>query len=398
MSIWWRRKPERRSTPLWASLTAPWIATSSYADVDGSRMDTAMQSIAVRASVDLIASLCSETPIDVYSGKERGRRKISMPGYLEDPAGDGYGIEDWIYRTVVSWAYRGNLFGEVLEQDPRGGFIRQMELFHPDNVTGQMEDGKPAWYVNGTRYDGPGFVHKRVNPMPGQILGLSPISLHATTIGVTLATSRFGKQYFDGGANPSGIFKNTEASITPDQAKTIKDRFMAALRGSREPLVVGKAWEWQQLTIAPEESQFLETMGFTEAQCARMFGPGIAEVLGYETGGSMDYANVQDRDVQLLKYSVNRWYRRLERLVFGFLPRPQWIEFNRDAMLATNTMARYQAYASALGGKPWKIVNEVRDIENLDPVPWGNDDPSAAGQPAPEQNPEQDPGQEGDDQ
>jgi HK97 family phage portal protein len=381
MSIWWR-KPEKRSTPLWASLTAPWIATSSYADVDGSRMDAAMQSVAVRASVDLIASLCSELPIDIYSGKGPNRAERPMPGYLEDPAGDGYGLPDWIYRVVVSEAYRGNLFGEVLERDPRGGFIRQMELFHPDTVTGQMKEGAPAWYVNGKRYEGPGFKHERINPMPGQILGLSPISLHATTIGVTLATSRFGKQYFDDGANPSGIFRNTEANVTPDQAKTIKDRFMAALRGVREPVVVGKAWEWKQLTIAPEESQFLGTMGFTEAQCARIFGPGLAEILGYETGGSMTYANVQDRDIQLLKYTINRWLRRLERLLFQFLPRPQWVEFNRDALLQTNTVARYQAYSSALGGKPWKVVNEIRDIENLQPVSWGNGDPSATNEPS----------------
>lgn len=379
MGIWWRKRETRSSPPLWASLTAPWISSATFSDVDGSRIDTAMQSIAVRSSVDLIASICSELPVNVYSGKGRDRVEVPMPGYLQDPAGDGYGLEDWIYRVIFSQAYRGNMYGEVLDRDRRGGYIRQMELFHPDKVSGWMEDGSVVWNVDGRRYDGPEFAHRRINPVPGQILGVSPISAHATTIGVSIATSRFGKQFFDEGASPNGMLHNTDSSVSPDQAKTVKDRFMASLRGSREPIVTGKSWQWQQLTIPPEEAQFLGTMGFSEAQCARIFGPGLAEILGYETGSPMTYSNVQDRDLQLLKYSVNRWLRRMERLMFEFLPRPRWVEFNRDAILSTNTMLRYQAFGAALGGKPWRTVNEVRDIENLKPVPWGNDDPSVSG-------------------
>jgi hypothetical protein len=55
--------------------------------------------------------------------------------------------------------------------------------------------------------------------------------------------------------------------------------------------------------VPEEESQFLATQGYTEAQCARIFGPGFAEVLGYESGGSMTYANVESRASHLLVYS-----------------------------------------------------------------------------------------------
>ncbi len=367
MGIWFRR-PQRRSVMLDGQ---PLVAGAGYAHIDGSQIGNAQQSVAIRSAVDLIASICSELPIDIYSGQGAARRPVPMPGYLEDPAGDGYGLPDWIYQLVFSWAYRGNVYGEELLRSSKG-FLQQVSLFHPDQVSGQVVGGEVKWSVLGQDIPARRMMHRRVNPVPGQILGQSPITLHADTIGVTLAASRFGKGWFDSDAQPVGILRNSLAGVDPDQAKTVKQRFMAALRGDREPVVMGRGWEWQTLSVTPEESQFLGTMGYTEAQCARIFGPGIAEILGYETGGEMTYANVQDRDIQLLKYAVGRYIRRVERVLFAFLPRPQYAVINRDALLETNTLARYQAHQLATGGKPWKSVNEVRELENEPPVDGGD--------------------------
>lgn len=394
MGIWFRSPPK----PETRSFVPPWLLTGSdrgYAHIDGSQIENAQQSVAIRAAVDLIASICSELPIDIYTGKGPARREMPMPGYLEDPDGSGYGLADWIYQLVFSWAYRGNVYGEELSRSSKG-FLQQVELFHPDRVSGRMQDGEPVWQVNGRTVER-GFFHRRVNPVPGQIVGQSVISLHADTIGVTLASTRFGKGWFDSDAQPVGILRNNLAGVDPNQAQTIKQRFMAALKGNREPVVMGRGWEWQTLSVTPEESQFLGTMGYSEAQCARMFGPGIAEILGYETGGGMTYANVQDRDIQLLKYAVGKWIRRIERVLFDFLPRPQTAVINRDALLETNTLARYQAHQLATGGKAWKSVNEVRELENEPPVTGGNEvvpAPAAPPEPTPPANDPQDPEEE----
>lgn len=367
MGIWFHKPAQREAR----SVFPPWIPTSNggYAHVDGSRIENAQQSVAIDSAVDLIASICSELPIDFYTGKGPARREIKMPSWLEDPSGDGYGLEDWIYQLVYSWLYRGNAYGNELTRSQ--GFLQQVELFHPDRVSGRVIDGEVHWTVSGADFTGR-MMHRRVNPVPGQVLGQSPIAKHADTIGVTLAASRFGKEWFDSDAQPVGILRNSLAGVDPEQAKTVKQRFMAAMRGNREPVVMGRGWEWQTLSVTPEESQFLGTMGYTEAQCARIYGPGIAEILGYETGGSMTYANVQDRDIQLLKYAVGKWIRRVERVLFQFLPRPQYAVINRDALLETNTLARYQAHQLA-AGKPWKSVNEVRELENEPPVPGGDE-------------------------
>lgn len=373
MSIWFRDAPAR-SEARDINFAGNWwmpAATSTAANVNGALIENAQQSVAISAAVDLIASIVSELPIDIFTGKGSARRQLpKMPSWLEDPAGDGYGIEDWIYKLVYSWAYRGNAYGDILARQRVDGlgYITQMDLWHPDAVTGALVDGRVEWSAGGTEVPAGRMYHRRVNPVPGQILGQSPIARNAIPVGISLAATRFGKSWFDSDANPTGILRNTLGTVDADRSHTIKQRFMAALRGNREPIVMGRGWEWQSISITPEESQFLQTMGWSEAQCARLFGPGIAEILGYETGGGLTYANVQDRDIQLLKYAVGRWIRRVERVIYDMLPKPQYAIFNRDALLETNTLQRYQAYGLALQNQPWKIVNEVRELENLAPL------------------------------
>lgn len=348
---------------------------ATYANVDTSSADTSLQSVAVHATVDLIASLSSELPVEVYSGEGPDRRRRPTPGYLLDPAGDGHGLQDWAYQVLVSYLLRGNIYGDVL--DRRGAYATQVMLHHPDDVTAYVDQssGEVVWMVGGERVDPATFLHRRVNPMPGRVQGVSSVALHASQIGLTLTTSRFGLQWFQDGAHPGGMLVNEEAALDPDQAKTAKDRFLAAVRGTREPVVLGKGWRYQAIQVSAEESQFLATQKYTEAQCARIFGPGFAEILGYDSGASMTYTNVVDRDVHILKYSLNKWLRRLERLLTEMLPAPQYVCVDRDALLSTATLARYQAHALALKNQ-WKTVNEIRTAENLPPVDWG-DEPNA---------------------
>lgn len=403
MSLWWRSRDQgpgdrkgvaRRAGEMSLDQLLAMMKTSrSYADVDLSKAESSLQAVAVWSACDLIAGVISELPVDCFRGTGADAREIKMPWWLEDPDGSGHGVSDWRYQALMSWLLRGNLFGDELQR-ATGGYLQQVRLFHPDEVSGWMDAGRETWAVNGVQVtDLQRFMHRRVNPMPGVVLGMSPIRLHATTIGLHLTGARFGLQWFQDGAHPSAILRNTEVTLDDGQVRTAKDRFLAALRGNREPVVFGKGWEYEKIQVAPEESQFLETQGYTAAECARIFGPGIAEILGYETGGSMTYANIQDRELTLLKYALGKWIRRMERLLSEFLPRPQYVKLNRDALLETNTLQRYQAHASALANN-WQVVNEVRDLEDLPRVPWGDKPftpgaaPDAGGEPEPDDQPD----------
>lgn len=339
-----------------------------------------------------MASLVSELHFDVYSGEGSDRKKRTTPGYLLDPAGDGHGVEDWTYMLLQSWFLRGNVYGNILDQGPTG-MLRQVDLYHPDRVNARLEDGSPQWTVNGREVPPSRMFHRRAFPVSGVLLGLSPVGAHADTLGLTLAATRFGRGWFQDGGHPGGILSNSEADLSDKNvARQAKDRFMAALFGVREPVVLGRGWSFEQIQINPEESQFLQTQGYSEAQCARIMGAGLAEILGYETGGSMTYANVVDRDISLLKYAADRWLKRMERILSQFLPRPQYARYDRDSFLDTNVMQRWTVNKIKLDSGAY-VINEIRAQNNDQPVPWG-DEPFAAktaAAPDPQQDPNADP-------
>lgn len=344
----------------------------SYAEVDATSGENSLQSVAYRTAVDLMASLVSELHFDIYSGEGTGRKKLRKPSNLLDPAGDGYGIEDWTYQFIISMHLRGNVYGSILDQS-RMGMLRQVDLWNPDKVNARLEEGKPVWTVNGRIVPNEQVFHRRANPVPGNLLGLSPVAAHADTLGLSIAATRFGKSWFQDGGHPGGILSNSEADMSDDTAtRKAKDRFMAALFGVREPVVLGRGWKYEQIQVAPEESQFLQTQAYSAAECARIVGAGVAEVLGYDTGTSMTYSNTIDRDISLLKYAADRWLKRMERVYSAFVPGEQYAQFDRESFLDTNVMQKWLVNQKKLVTGAYTI-NEIRAANHDQPVEWGHE-------------------------
>lgn len=342
---------------------------TSYARVDLSRAEASLQKVAVWACVNLTATIAECMPLDYFP---RPRDSQPLPAWLDDPAGDGHGLPDWLYQYVWSAMLRGNVYGLTAERDRSRGTPTQIVLQHPDLVKPWMgSDGNVEWRVNGQQVPEGQMWHRRVHPVPGQLLGLSPIALQATTIATGISALRFGAQWFEEGAHPSGIL-TTDKELDFKQATTAKQRFAAAIHGRREPAVLGGGWKYQQIQISPNESQFLETNNYTAAECCRIFGPGFAEIFGYETGGSLTYSNIEQRSLDLLTYAVDPWLVRIERTLSRLLPPAATVKFNRAALVRTDLLTRFKAHEIALRNR-WEVVNEVRELEDMAPVPWGDE-------------------------
>jgi len=289
-------------------------------------MEASLQKVAIWGCVNLTATMSETMPGDVFTGDEKTPRKL--PTWLADLGGEGHGLGDWLSQFIISAMLRGNVVGEVVDRDRVTGKPRQIVPAHPDKVrTDRDQKGNVGWYINGKYTPAARIWHRRFYPTPGQAWGMSPISAHALTIGTGLMALEFGSKWFTEGAVPSGVLVNDEVeTVGNDDAKRLKARFMAAQRGTREPAVMAKGWRYQQIQIAPGESQFLETLEYSSAECCRIFGPAYAEVLGYNTGGSLTYNNVEQSSLNLLAYAVNPWFVRLERAIDSMLPDPRCID------------------------------------------------------------------------
>lgn len=343
---------------------------------------TAPQVVAFGAAVNLLASVVSMLPVKAFTGSGATQREAPAPALLADPGGRGYGLGDWLIELVTQAATTGNAVGVVTARD--GLLLPTVVELQPWPAVScfRDRDGRHVWRVTGREIKDPRDVfHLRRHPVPGETMGMSPVAQFATTLGVALSTERFGAQWFGDGAHPSAVLE-TDQAITQDVAEKLKTRFMARSRGSREPVVLGAGTKFRPIQVSPEESQFLATQQFTAAQVCRIIGPGVAEILGYPTGGSLTYSTREQAAIDLLTYTLDPWLVLIERALSGLIGGRRWVRFERGALLRTDLKSRFEAHRLSLGPmEPWATANEIRDLEDRPPVDWGQTKPPVQGAP-----------------
>ena len=324
------------------------------------------------SSVNLLASIVSTMPVDVFRGNGPSKAMVSPQPRLVGQPSFKVSRREWVYQAMMSLLLRGNAFGYVVERDSLQR-PTVVEWLNPDDVEVSETSSLalPTYKVSGEPVAREDIVHMRAFLRPGSAVGMSPVEYHAESIGVGLAAQQFGAQWFGDGAHPTAIFKNTTQTIDPTKAQDIKARFVSILRGKREALVVGKDWDYQPLQVSANESQFIESMGYTDAQTARIYGPGIAEILGYgSTGSTLTYSNRVDRSLDLLTYSVMPWVNKFEDMWTANIAQPQTARMNVAALLRADPKAQREMFRidREIG---LHNIDEIRNLLDEPPLPDG---------------------------
>ncbi|MFN0088667.1 MAG: phage portal protein [Acidimicrobiales bacterium] len=357
-----------------AGLFGPRDGRGTYAGV---RVDseTAMRHSAVWAAVNLLARTVSRMPVDVYQTTTEGRRVEIVPPAIvsrPDPAPQ-ITARLWRRQVMVSWLLRGNAYGWVVAED-RNGWPAKVEILNPDRVGANwFGEGPVTWRVNGREarlwQEGGQLLAWPAYVSPGCPIGLSPIRFAAESIGLGLAAQEFGARFFGDGAHPTSAVTLDTPTVTDEQAKIVKQRVLDSMNGTREPIVLGSGAKFAQLQIAPDESQFLETIGANVADVARWFGV-APEMVGGSSGDSNTYSNVESQQVGFLVFSVDDWAVQIEDLLTELIPPAQYVRLNPGALLRTTTKSRYEAHKLGLDAG-WLLPDEVRALEDRDPLPGG---------------------------
>lgn len=328
-------------------------------------LDRAMQMDAVWACVRLLGDTVSMMPLHGYTLDAQGVR-VPMeqdPPLIRQP-GDDATLPDWLYMTMTSLLLRGNSYDRIVARD-RLGYPTQVDKLHPDLVTPVLDDNKrPAFRINGDIVPRMDILHVRAYRMPGSRAGLSPVAYHARTINTDAAAGNFAQGFFQDGAHPSAIL-SSDQPINQDQAVTIKQRFQAAVKG-REPAVMGAGMTYTPIQVSPEESQFLATQKYNVAKIARVFGV-PPEMIAGESGNSMTYANVEQRGIDFLTYSVQAWLTRLETALTPLLPGVKHVKFDASALLRTDYETLMKANSIGIASKQL-TVDESRAMFDRPPL------------------------------
>lgn len=364
---------EERSSYSWAQLSA---YLANYTSYFGSEVpiDRALRASAVWGCVRVLAGSASMIPLDVVRVSGGRREPVSPTPALIGRPSLLVERDVWVHQVVSSMMTDGNAWGMVGAIDGRG-VPTSIETLDPDAVSGrEVRAGVISAVVDGERVKawphGPLWHVPGVMVRAGSPFGLSPVRYASTGVDATLMAEMFGRDFFSGGGHPSSVIYSDDPNLDGDGAAAIKRAFLMAAEG-REPAVLGSGLKYEQVQVAPGESQFLELLRFEVENACRFFGVPPAMVYGAVSGQNVTYANVSQADLHYLKHSLEVPLTRVETALSRLLLRPQVVKFNRPALLKSDTAARYAAHLQALEGK-WRTVNEVRQLEDEQPF----DDPA----------------------
>jgi HK97 family phage portal protein len=334
---------------------------------------SAMQHSAVWACVNLIAGSISTLPLAAYRDGERDPLP-TLPRILRAPSA-GWSLPEFLYATLQALLVNGNAYGLVVDRAGAGLLPSQVELLANGRVNVTVTDGAIVYRVDGQRVDPASIWHVRAFATPGSVEGLSPLGHARQAVGLGIAAEQYAAKFFGESAVPSGIL-TSDQDIKPDRAEQLQQRWRARHQGRRDIAVLGQGARFQPITIPPEEAQFLETTRANVATVARYFGV-QPELIGGESGGSLTYANVEQRALDFLTFGLRPWLVRPEVALSVLLSSTTTVKFNAAALVRTDLLTRYQAHESAIRAG-WKLRSEVRELEDLPPIAGIDDQPGGA--------------------
>jgi len=338
----------------------PWIAGGPLHTAELG-MDGQLGLVPVFAATRLISDSVAALPLQAFRKTGESRQPVTMPTVLDNPDPSGNRMQ-WVQRCMMSLLLRGNAYG--LKAGFDSGLPKTITWLHPDKVT---LDGS-QWLYMGREVPSEQMFHIPALVLPGATLGVSPLAACRATLTAGLETQRFTAEWFKNRAIPGMTFQNTAATIDADDAAVVKDRLRATLRAG-DPFVTGKDWKLDVVTLPADDAGFVASAKLNATQVASIYGV-PAEMIGGEAAGSLTYSTVELNQIQFLTNTLRPWLVRLEAAFSSLLPRPQYVRFNADAMIRSDTKTRWEVHQIArnIGAEN---IDEIRALEDMEPLPDG---------------------------
>lgn len=364
MSLLFSGQPQQRSANLSATLRALGLHVRGSSNMPVVNADTALRHSAVWACLRLRADLISMMPIDAYRYAGGVQVEVAKPPLLVTP--DGRGVEEWMYSTQFDLDRYGNCFGLITERDG-AGLPRRIDLVPAGEVSVRATGAKVVSYsVAGKSYDPDQVWHERQFTAAGLPVGLSPIQYGAWSIGTYLSAQEFALDWFSSDAAPTGHLRNTlKPTVDTKEAAVVKERWKNAVQ-SRDVFVTGRDWEYTMNAIPASSVMFLDEMKFGIADVCRFLGvPG--DMIDAETStGSVTYANVTQRNLQLLIMNIGPAINRREKALSRALPAPRFVNLNTDAVLRMDPQTRADVLGKQVKDR-LLVPSEARALDNRQP-------------------------------
>lgn len=364
---------------------------------------TALRIAAVKGAVRLIAESLAGLPIKIVEELKSGTKRVArdhrvgwMLNHQPNDNSTAFSVREALYAQTL---LRGNGYGPISLDG--AGRVAGIEAARPSLMTPDRSKTGELFYW----YDpqGEGRLQKldrsEVFHVPGLgfdgLVGRSVIDDHRETMGIPIAAERSTAAFMGNGLKPSFTLEHPK-TLGEEAQKRLIAQWVARHGGvdkDWKPLLLEEGMKASPLSVPAKDAQFLELQQFSVDQILMIFLPHLIQ--GYH-GGSLTYANVEQRAIDLVRLSFMPWSLRFDqegnRKLFSTNEVGRFtMHHDFDGFLRGDTKTRYEALKLATG-KPFMTQNEARDAIDLEPKDGGDEittedipasDPAPAATPQP---------------
>jgi HK97 family phage portal protein len=375
----WERKTEKRSM---LSQPADWFVNTlnnvfGYQTKSGQAVNntTALSIASVHACVRVIADGIAGLGLKLYKddGQNRDQIIIHYATALTNEPNPYQTKYDFTKYMTSHLALTGNAYA-FINRDVRNIGI-ELHPIAPQYVTPVMQDGLLFYKVTLAGYPNmiPATEMLHFKGMCGDnpLVGLSPVVLHAETLGIDLAAI----------SQSAGVYKNgvlkflltSDSQIKIDQAGPLKKSLDDVIDGASRSAVMPNGIKMEKLSLSPEEAQYLETRKFSSEEIARIFGVPASMIgasAGIKSSVEQEYQDFYART--LMSYAINIEQELARKLLTENDKLTYYFKFNFNSLLRASANERADYYNKGIRGG-WLSRNEARLYEDVNGFNGGDE-------------------------
>ena len=348
---------------------------------------SSMALAAYYACLNVIAQDCAKLPFPVYRELDRGREKVrDHPLWRILQRVFNRDMTAYVGRYVlthhaVGW---GNGYGLILRDTSmtaRDGKVTGIYPLHPSRVkpVRDQDTGEIVYDISQTarwpretvdvpvRVPASDMLHLK-GPSGDGLTGYSIAQVAAESLGLSLAAQEYGASFYGRSAIPAGVLTHP-GKMDPKAVENLRERWEARRNGTA---VLEEGMKFEQLTIAPEQAQFLLTRGFQVLEICRWFRIQPHKIADLSNA---HFTNIEQQNIEHVQDTMMPWYRMWESEVEMKLLADEpdvVVRHDARALMRGDSAMRAEYYKSLFMVGAYS-PNDIREFEDMSPVEGGDE-------------------------
>ena len=347
--------------------------------------DSAMRVATVQSCVRIKAFSMAQLPCHLYEQGEKKKDQATnhrLYRLLHDQPNSWMTAPEFWAMLSAHLDLRGNFFalktivrGEIRELIPIG-IGRVQEVLQAPNYNLVYKISRP----DGSQVDeipGDRIMHVRDLVLDG-IIGVNPIEYARESIGLAIATEKYGAKTFSNGARIGGILSHPQ-TLSPEKYDKILESFNAvhgSVENAHKTALVQEGMTWTPVSMKADNAQFLETRRFQKKEIVDLFFTMPLSMLMADATNPT-FASAEQFGLSFVTYTLTPRIVNIEKAIYRDLLSEEekgryFAKFSVGGLLRGDMKTRFEAYRNAINSE---IINpnEARDLEDMNPYDGGDE-------------------------